>query len=134
MSYLFLFSDYLLKVKVLVAQSCPTLCNPVDCSPLGSSFHGISQARILEWVVIPFSRGSSQTRDQTQVSCIAGRFPPGKPTYYLLTFWISLFSFANYVLCLKLSAAFFFFFLLLTFFHKAYLALCSQILQIPTWV
>ena len=47
-----------------VAQSCPTLCDPV---------HGILQARILEWVAISFSRGSSQPRDQTQVSCIAGR-------------------------------------------------------------
>ena len=43
---------------VLVAQSCPTLCNPMDCSPPGSSVHGILQARVLKWVVIPFSRGS----------------------------------------------------------------------------
>ena len=56
-----------------VAQSCPTLCNPMDCSPPGSSIHGILQARILEWVAISFSRGSSQPRDQTQVSCVAGR-------------------------------------------------------------
>ena len=42
-----------------VAQLCPTLCNPMDCSPLVSSVHGIPQARILEWVAIPFSRGSS---------------------------------------------------------------------------
>ena len=56
-----------------VAQSCPTLCDPMDCSPPGSSVHGILQARILEWVAISFSRGSSQPRDQTQVSCIAGR-------------------------------------------------------------
>ena len=47
------------KVKVLVTQSCLTLCDPVDCSPPGSSVHGILQARILEWVAIPFSRGSS---------------------------------------------------------------------------
>ena len=46
-------------VKVSVAQSCPTLCNPVDCSPPGSSVQGILQAQILEWVAIPFSRGSS---------------------------------------------------------------------------
>ena len=46
-------------VKTEVAQSCPTLCNPVDCSPPGSSVHGILQARILEWVAISFSRGSS---------------------------------------------------------------------------
>ena len=62
------------KVKVLVDQSCLILCNPMDCSPSGSSVHGILQARILKWVAIPFSRGSSQPRDWTQVSCIAGRF------------------------------------------------------------
>ena len=44
--------------NVLVTQSCPTLCNPMDCSPPGSSIHGILQARILEWVAYPFSRGS----------------------------------------------------------------------------
>jgi len=62
---------------------CPTFCNPRDYSPPCSSVHGIFQARTLEWVAIPFSRGSSQPRDGTQVSCIAGRFfisePPGKP-------------------------------------------------------
>ena len=62
------------KVTVLVTQSCLTLCNPVDYSPPGSSVHGILQERILEWVSILFSRGSSQTRYQTQVSCTAGRF------------------------------------------------------------
>ena len=50
-----------------------TLCDPVDYSPPGSSIHGILQARILEWVAISFSRGSSQPRDRTQVSCIVGR-------------------------------------------------------------
>ena len=48
--------------KVLVAQSCPTLCNPMDCSPPGSSVHGTLQARILEWVAMAFSRVSSQSR------------------------------------------------------------------------
>ena len=62
------------EVKVLVAQSCLTLCDPMDCSPPGSSVHGISQARILEWVVLPFIRGPSQCRDQTQVSHIADGF------------------------------------------------------------
>ena len=47
----------------LVAQSCPTLCHPMDCSPPGFSVHGILQARILEWVAISFSRGSSRPRD-----------------------------------------------------------------------
>ena len=56
-----------------VAQSCPTLCDPMDCSPPGSSVHGILQARILEWVAISFFRGSPLSRDWTQVSCIAGR-------------------------------------------------------------
>ena len=57
-----------------VTQSCLILCEPVDCSPSGSSVHGILQARILEWVAISFSRGSSQPRGRTQVSCITGRF------------------------------------------------------------
>ena len=68
----FLFE--VMKVKVLMGQLCPTLCNPMDYSLPGSSVHGIFQARILEWVAIPFSRGSSQSRDRTRVSCIAGRF------------------------------------------------------------
>ena len=55
-------------------QSCPTLCYPLDCSPPGSSVHGILQPRILKWVAIPFSRGSSQPRERTQVPCIAGGF------------------------------------------------------------
>ena len=61
-------------VVVLVTQSCVTLCNPMDCSLPGSSVHGILQVRIVEWVTIPFSRGSSWPRDQTQVSYTAGRF------------------------------------------------------------
>ena len=69
-------------IKVKVAQSCPTLCNPMDCT-----VHGILQAKILEWVAVPFSRGSSQPRDRTCVSYIAARFlpsePPGKPTWII---------------------------------------------------
>ena len=56
-----------------VAQSCPTLCDPMDGSLPGSAVHGIFQARILEWAAISFSRGSSQPRDQTRVSWIADR-------------------------------------------------------------
>ena len=56
-------------VKVKVTQSCLTLCNHMNYT-----VHGILQARILEWVAIPFSKGSSQPRVQTQVSCISGRF------------------------------------------------------------
>ena len=57
------------KVKVKVAQLCPTLCDPMDYT-----VHGILHVRIREWVAFPFSRGSSQPRDGTQVSCFAGRF------------------------------------------------------------
>ena len=62
------------KVKVLVSQLCPTLCDSIDCSTPGSSVHGILQERILEWITISFSRGSSQLRDQTWDFCIAGGF------------------------------------------------------------
>ena len=55
------------------AQSCPALCDLLDCSPPGSYVHRIFQARILEGVTVPFSRGSSQPRDQTHVSCIGGQ-------------------------------------------------------------
>ena len=70
----------------LVAKLCPIVCNPVDCNPPGFSIHGISQARILEWIAIPFSRGSFWPRGQTHVSyfsCIADGFfitePLGSP-------------------------------------------------------
>ena len=61
-------------VEVLVAQSCLTLCSLMDCSTPGPSVHGILQARILERVAIPFSRGSSQLRDRKRVSSTADRF------------------------------------------------------------
>ena len=57
-----------------VAQSCLTFCDSIHCNPQVSSVHGILQARILEWVTIPFSRGSSGPSDQTLISCIAGGF------------------------------------------------------------
>ena len=63
-----------LEVKVLIVQLCLTICNSMHCSPQGSSVHGILRARILEWIAILFSRGSSRPRDQTQVSCIIDRF------------------------------------------------------------
>ena len=66
------------RVNVKVAQLCPTLWDPMKCSQAVSSVRGILQARILEWVAIPFSRGSSQPQDQTRVSCFVGR---------LLTIW-----------------------------------------------
>ena len=67
---------YKVKVNVLVIQWYPTLDHLMDCRPPGSSVHGIFQTKILEWVVILFSRGSSQLRDWIQVSCIAIRFFP----------------------------------------------------------
>ena len=79
-------SSFLSKALLFCCQLCPTLCDPMDCSPPGSSVHGIFQARILEWAAISYSRGSSWPKDQTCIcciSCIAGRFfitlPPGKP-------------------------------------------------------
>ena len=67
-------NKYCYAVLCLVPQSCPTLCDPVNCSPPGSSVHGLLQARISEWVAMHSSRGSSQPRDPTQASHIAGRF------------------------------------------------------------
>ena len=85
-SKIVLWSDYVLETFILMhAELCLTLCKAMDCSLPGSSVHGILQARILEWVATPFSRGSSWPRDQTHVfcySCIASGFfttePPDK--------------------------------------------------------
>ena len=72
-----LYVSYLMKHTLSfesdVTQSCPTLCDPMDCSLPGSSVHGIFQAKILEWVSISFSREFSWPRDWTRVSCIVGR-------------------------------------------------------------
>ena len=68
------------KSESKVTQSCPNFCDPMDCSLPGSFIHEIFQARVLEWVAISFSRGSSWPRDRTQVSHIAGR---------CFTFWAS---------------------------------------------
>ena len=79
-----------------VAQSCPTLCNPMYCGLPGSSVPGILQARILEWVAISFSRGSSGPRDPTHVSCICRQVffttePLGKPhTVYQDSFLLNV--------------------------------------------
>ena len=70
----FLLQSMKVKSESEVARSCPTLHDPMDCSPPGSSIHRIFLARALEWVASPFSRGSSQPRDPTWVSCIAGGF------------------------------------------------------------
>ena len=83
------------EVKVLGSQSYPTLCNPMDCSPPGSSIHGLLQARILEWVVMPPSRGSSQPRDWTHISYVylhwqAGSLPRAPPGLVVKWKWKSL--------------------------------------------
>ena len=69
----------------LVAKSCPTLCDSVDCSPPGSSVHGISQVRVLEWVPIPFSKDLPDPGIESVSPALAGRFftvePPGKPEW-----------------------------------------------------
>ena len=74
---------------LLVAQSCLTLCDPMDCSLPGSSVHRIFQAKMLEWVAISFSSRSSQARDQTLVSCISWN---GRQFFYQLSHWESPFS------------------------------------------
>ena len=76
------------EVKVLVAQSYLTLRDPMDCSLTGFSVHGILQAITLQWVAIPFSRGSSRTRDRTWVSCIAGGFFTAWATREAPNHWI----------------------------------------------
>ena len=68
-------SSFLLPCEVKVVHLCPTLCDPMDYT-----VHGILQAGLLEWVAFPFSRGSSQPRDQAQASCIAGGFFIGRAT------------------------------------------------------
>ena len=62
------FPTYLVCMGAKLLQLCLTLCNPMDCTPPGSSVHGILQARILEWAAMPSSRGSSRTKDQNLLS------------------------------------------------------------------
>ena len=94
-----------------VAQSCLTLCDPIDCSLPGSSVHGIFQAILLEWIAISFSRGSSQPRDQTRVSHIVDRRlpsePPGK-SFFLISLLNFLYLFRGYY---SISVWFLFYFL-----------------------
>ena len=81
---------------ISVAQLCLTLCDPMNCSLPGSSVHGISQARILEWVVIFFSRGSSQCRDEpTSPALVGGFLPLSLQVRLILTFC----SFSNWIVC-----------------------------------
>ena len=77
----------ILTAMCLVTQSCLTFSNPMDCSPPGSSVHGISQARLQEWVDFSSSRRFSQPRDRTQVSRIAGRFSTSWATWEAQEYW-----------------------------------------------
>ena len=82
-SHLFWHLTDLVDSVCSVVSHVPALCDPMDCSLLGSSIHGIFQARTLEWVAITFSKGSSQPRDQTHISCLlhwqAGSLPADPP-------------------------------------------------------
>ena len=83
-----LHSEWYIAAAVKSPQSCPTLCNPIDSSPPGSPVPGILQATILEWVAIPFSRGSSWPRGWTWVSCTADRLSlshQGTPWWCIVT-------------------------------------------------
>ena len=86
---LLILTDHLFSILLHTeSASCSVVSHslwPLDCSPPGSSGHGMVQARILEWIAIPFARGSSQSRDWTQVTCIAGRFFTIWATYYTLS-------------------------------------------------
>ena len=96
-------------LSVLVSQSCPTLCDPVDSSPLGSSVHGILQARILEWAAVPFLRGSSQSRDRTESPSLKAYSllsePPGKINSYISldNSFLSVGGSVEYMTCLLRS-------------------------------
>ena len=91
---------------LLIAQLCPILCDPMHCSSPGYSVPGILQARILQWVAVPFPRGSSRPRDQMRVSCTAGRFfttwaTRETPRFY----WTMCFKNLDIVACLILRTA-----------------------------
>ena len=105
-----------------VTQLCPILCDPMDCSLSGSSVHGIFQARVLEWIAISFSRGSSWPRNRTRVSCIAGR---------RFTVWAKVFSkyllpIYSLLLCL-LNSIIWKTFLKFSIFHAMFLSYLRKI-------
>ena len=115
---------YVFRSVVLVTQSCPALWNPMDYSPLGSSVHGILQARILEWVAISFFRGSFQLRDRTWVSCIAGRF---------FTFWTTREARMFTITKFKMLLDFYIPRLPVTHFVKHFLTLYPKWVTFPTF-
>ena len=103
-----------------VVQLCQTLCDPMDCSPPGSSVHGILQARTVEWVAISYSRGSSRLRDRTHVTCI---FCTGRWFFITSTSWEALYLLQVCSNCLFLLESIFvvYAFLGIYLFHLSYL-------------
>ena len=104
-SFFFPFKLYLIPVcECLIAQLCPTLCNPVDCSPPGPSVHGILQARILEWLPFPPPGDLPNPEIKPRLPAFKGRFftaePPGKPTLSLQGHQILLHVFDRKIHCL----------------------------------
>ena len=95
----FSFIYIYIKVKVLVAQSCPILCDPMNCSPPDSSAHGILQVRILELIATSFSRRSSQPRNRTQVSHIVVRFFTIWATRKIILSYIWIYIYMKQSLC-----------------------------------
>ena len=109
---------------MLVTQLCPTLCNPMDYSPPGFSGHGILQARVLQWVAIPFSKGSSRPKDYTQVSCTASRSLLSEP-WEVLYYILKILSYLNHTVIL--IAAFSILVCLLSLNTKITVSLLSQV-------
>ena len=129
-----LLNNWGMKVKVKVTQSCLTLCDPVD-----GTVHGILQASIREWVAFPFSRGSSQPRNRTQVSSIAGGFftswatreaqtlgcYPGNASSLILVTQTHLCSLSAYVSIIEPM-----YFQMITFFILEIPGLCTELLYL----
>ena len=102
------YTMYQLCAVLICSVSCQTLCDLKDCSPLGSSVHGILQARILEWDAMLSSRGSSWPRNQTGVSCIAGEF---------FTSWDIKETQTNYMFALTFYTSLLLFFIFQVFYY-----------------
>ena len=121
-----LYNLFISCVCVLVTQSCPTLCNLMDCSPPGSSVHRILQARILAWLAFPFSRGSSPPRDWTLAFCISCI---GRGILYLLSHWgfpVLLQPYSNSDLFITNSKLF-------LFYHPQWSPKATQMTHLLTW-
>ena len=139
--YTYTFNQGYKESESKATQSCLTLWDPMDCSLLGSSVHGIFQARVLEWVAISVSRGSSRPKDRTQVSRIAGTLPSeprGKPfpemeitkiSWKLQNLCLPYFPF----FCLP-SGTFYLCFLFSAYFAKPTVTIYLQLLSWSVWM